>query len=193
MAALRRREALGRGAALLVLGTVAAASWLLSTLARQDIAQGPKLEALAPATRIVFGQLWVSSAVGSPRFRIDSPEMIQRADGVLELSLPRLEGQRTEGGRPVRISALKATVNKEQTIAELTGNVELEQLATPTKPRTLIRTQALTVDLVTGSAQTRLPVRVDQGIRVLTGVGLRFENTTEEVEILSEVVVELPS
>lgn len=188
-----RREALGRGAGLAVLAAVAAASWLLATLARQDIAQGPDLQAGAPTTRVVGGRLWVSSRSGLPRFKIESPDIIQQADGVLVLARPQLRGQRTDGGRPVRIDAKKAVVNKEQTVAELTGDVELEQLPIDGKASTIIRTQALTVDLVTGSAKTALPVRVDQGVRVLTGVGLRYENASEEVEILSEVQVELPS
>ena len=177
---------------LALLGALAMTAWLLSQLALRpswDAAPraGGQLNAQVRSAEVIQ-----TDASGRPKYRIQTPELSLFDDGRSEMRNPLLTALRSDAP-PVRARASRAEVSANQSAVVLRGDARIERQAYGTEPEVRILTDWVQFDLNAQTAETDAPVRVNQGNTILTGVGMRFNQRTEQIEILSSTQMVLPS
>lgn len=123
------------------------------------------------------------NARGQPVFRMSAQRMLHYPDD-----------QSTAYDKPVLVSldprkprlSLRAdrgqsSANGEETL--LSGDVVMVRAATDAEPAMTIRTEAVTIYSETEIARTDLPVRIERGDSVLTGVGMEFNNAARSLRV----------
>ena len=96
------------------------------------------------------------------------------------------------GGPPVLAQASKASVSASQKEVLLSGQALISRDAYGKESEIRIATDWVQFDINAQTAQTKAPVRVNQGNILLTGVGMKFNQKTEQIEVLSHSQMVLP-
>ena len=124
---------------------------------------------------------------GEPVFRISAERMLHFPDNdSTAYEMPVLVSLDPEKPRvTVRADRGRSSAAGEETLLE--GNVVLVRTQTPTEPTMTIRTESVTVYSETEVARTDLPVRIERGQSVLTGVGMEFNNAARSLTVDSRV------
>lgn len=147
-------------------------------------ARGPTHEPDYFAEDVVFTRI---NAKGEPVFRMSAQRMLHYPDD-----------QSSAYENPVLVSldpakphiSLRADQGRSSAEGEettLSGNVVLVRAETGTEPAMTIRTEGVTVYSETEIARTDLPVRIERGTSVLTGVGMEFNNAARSLRVDSRV------
>ncbi|MBM3375430.1 MAG: LPS export ABC transporter periplasmic protein LptC [Betaproteobacteria bacterium] len=183
-----------RVSALLALGLMAAlalAAWLLTELALSPVWDSSYRSSTKLNAQITGAELTQTDERGQTRFQIASPSLSLFEDGSAEMSNPVMLALRNDGP-PVRAHASKALVSANQNEVMLTGQALISRDAYDKESAIRIATDWVQFDINAQTAQTKAPVRVNQGNILLTGVGMKFNQKTEQIEVLSQSQMVLP-
>jgi lipopolysaccharide export system protein LptC len=183
-----------RASALLALGLMAAmalAAWLLTELALRPVWDSSYRSSTRLNAQITQADLTQTDEKGQTRFRIATPSLSLFEDGSAEMNNPVMLALRNDGP-PVRAQASKAFVSASQNEVLLSGQALISRDAYGKESEIRIATDWVRFDINAQTAQTKAPVRVNQGNILLTGVGMKFNQKTEQIEVLSQSQMVLP-
>ena len=183
-----------RASALLALGLMAAlalAAWLLTELALRPVWDDSYRSNTKLNARITEVALTQTDEKGQTRFRIATPSLSLFEDGSAEMNNPVMLALRN-GGPPVQAQASKGSVSASQNEVLLSGQALISRDAYGKESEIRIATDWVQFDINAQTAQTKAPVRVNQGNILLTGVGMKFNQKTEQIEVLSQSQMVLP-
>ncbi|HEY0878020.1 MAG TPA: LPS export ABC transporter periplasmic protein LptC [Zeimonas sp.] len=187
---MRRRswDHLAAGISILLLSGLAAGTWYLALLSERDetrqTARTPVGEPDYFLDDAVFTRINVE---GNPVYRMSAEHLMHfPEDGTSVYRAPVLVS--VDPARPrVTVRADQGRSNAEGTQTVLTGNVVLVRAPTPSEPQMTIRTEQVTIYSDTEVARSDLPVRIERGTSVLTGVGMEFDNAARSLKVDSQV------
>jgi lipopolysaccharide export system protein LptC len=133
---------------------------------------------------VVFTRI---NAQGAPAFRISAERMLHFPDDQsTTYDMPVLVS--LDPARPrVTIRADRGRSNEGGEETLLQGNVVMVRAQTQDEPTMTIRTESATIHSKTEIARTDLPVRIERGQSVLTGVGMEFNNAARSLKVDSRV------
>lgn len=175
-----------------LLAGLAMTAWLLSQLALR-----PSWDAALRAggqmnAQVRSAEVLQTDASGRPKYRIQTPELSLFDDGRSQMQAPMLVALRQDAPA-IRAQANHASVSADQNEITLEGDARIERQAYGKEAEVRIFTDWVRFDVSAQTAETTAPVRVNQGATVLTGVGMKFNQRTEQIEILSNTQMVLPS
>jgi LPS export ABC transporter protein LptC len=179
------------GLTLLLMAVLAIVAWLLAELtlsSRQEQVIGAPDTPKASLTAV---KLERSDPTGQGLYTIRSAMGVQAQSGAILLRAPELE--RTVPGQTLtRITAGQADIAERQSSVALTGGVRAThtRLSEPSSPIALT-TEALAISPAEERASSALPVRIEQGGRILTGTGLEMDLKTGQYKVLAAARVEI--
>lgn len=187
---LRRRswDHLAAGISLVLLGGLAAGTWYLALVSERDEARAglrtPPGEPDYFLDDAVFTRINVA---GDPVYRMSAEHLLHYPDdGTSVYRSPVLVS--VDPARPrVTVRADQGRSNEDGSRTVLTGNVVLVRAPTGNEPQMTIRTEEVTIYSETEIARSTLPVRIERGNSVLTGVGMEFDNATRSLKVDSQV------
>ena len=93
---------------------------------------------------------------------------------------------------PTETRAQHARVDQDNTRVHLTGNVHVERAANATLQGLDLKTEALTVFPESDRMETDQPVRVVRGQSVMTGVGMKANNATRQIDVSQRLQITYP-
>lgn len=175
-----------------LLAGLAMTAWLLSQLALRPIWDAAPRAGGEMNAQVRSAEVLQTDGSGKPKYRIQTPELSLFNDGRSQMQAPLLFALR-ENAPSVRARANRAVVSADQNEITLEGDARIERQAYGNEAEVRILTDWVRFDVSAQTAETTAPVRVNQGTTVLTGVGMKFNQRTEHVEILSKTQMLLPS
>lgn len=183
-----------RASAVLSLGLLAGlalAAWLLTELALRPIWETSARGSGQLNAEVRGAQVIQTDALGAPKYRIEAPQLFLFEDGRAEIRSPLMLALR--GDAPaIRASAQQALVSANQNDIRLEGQARIERDAYGTESAIRIATDWVQFDIDAQTAETTAPVRVTQGNILLTGVGMKFNHRSEQIQVLSQSQMVLP-
>lgn len=126
------------------------------------------------------------SRLGRPDSTLTAQKMFHFPDETSELEEPRLL-QQQEQGPPVRIAADRGTVFKDNEEVRLYGNVVVRREATADRPELRMETTYLEVFPKEDVARTPERVVIREGRTWITGVGMRYDHKTRQLQLKARV------
>ncbi|MCC7059595.1 MAG: LPS export ABC transporter periplasmic protein LptC [Burkholderiaceae bacterium] len=129
---------------------------------------------------------------GAPVFRMSAQHMLHvPADDSTSYRQPEMVSLDPEQPRlTLRADSGQSSADGVETL--LTGNVVMVRAATDDEPPMTIHTERVTIFSDTEIARTDLPVRIERGTSVLTGVGMEFNNAARSLRVDSRVHLTWP-
>lgn len=189
---MRQPEWLGNSISIGLFAVLAAASWGLNQyLQRGRYAQGPMADS-GPNAVIENPKIIRTDARGNAQYRLDAKRIVHSQ-----------QSDRSVIDQPVMISltadrprtsmwADQAVATNQQNQIELEGNVIITRDAFDGQPPAKITTSRATVFVQEERATTDAPVLVQRGLSTLQGIGMRFDQKTQRIEIVSESRMVMP-
>ena len=187
---LRRRswDHLAAGISLVLLAGLAAGTWYLALISEREEARAglrtPPGEPDYFLDDAVFTRINVD---GDPVYRMSAEHLLHfPEDGTSVYRSPVLVS--VDPAKPrVTVRADHGRSNEDGSRTVLTGNVVLVRAPTENEPQMTIRTEEVTIFSETEIARSELPVRIERGTSVLTGVGMEFDNAARSLKVDSQV------
>lgn len=93
---------------------------------------------------------------------------------------------------PMETRADLARIDQDNTRVQLTGDVHVERAASPSLQGMDLKTEALTVFPESDRMETDRPVRVELGQSVMTGVGMKANNATRQIDVSQRLQITYP-
>ena len=174
-----------------LLGTLAAASYLLSEWALQPDWQKASATRTGPTAYVYGASITRTNESGTPAQRVQTPNIKQMADGQSVFSEPVVVTLRPDRP-PVMATALQGEVNSDQSIVTLRQKVVVTRQAFGTDPAMRVETNSLTFMVNENLARTADPVMIYRGASTLYGVGMTLNQKTDQVTILADSRMVLP-
>lgn len=183
-----------RASAIVSLGLLAGlalAAWLLTELALRPIWETSMRGSGQLNAEVRNALVIQTDALGAPKYRIEAPRLLLYEDGRAEIFSPLMLALR--GDAPaIRTTAQEALISADQNEIRLQGQARIERDAYGTESAIRIATDWVQFDIDAQTAETTAPVRVTQGNILLTGVGMRFNHRSEQIQVLSQSQMVLP-
>lgn len=189
---MRQPEWLGNSVSIGLFLMLAAASWGLNQYLQLGRGgQGP-VAGTGPNAVIENPKIVRTDARGQAQYRLTA-KRIEHDDG----------RDRSVIDQPIMVSLLsdrpKTTIVADQAVAtnhqnqiDLEGNVVIQREAFDGQPPAKITTPRATLLLQEERATTDAPVLVQRGLSTLQGIGMRFDQKTQKIEIVSESRMVMP-
>ncbi|HMM52619.1 MAG TPA: LPS export ABC transporter periplasmic protein LptC [Burkholderiaceae bacterium] len=184
----RFHDRLAAGISIALLLALAAGTYFLAQTSLRD--EGPAAARLLTHDPDYFVEDLVFTRInnhGAPVFRVSANRMVHYPDDESsDFEQPVMVSLDPEKPR-VTVRADRGSTSADGAETVLTGNVVLVRDADAGEPRMTIRTESATVYSETEIARTDLPVRIERGDSVLTGVGMEFNNAARSLRVDSRV------
>lgn len=183
-----------RISAVLSLGLLAAlalAAWLLTELALRPVWDTSYRSSSKMNAQVMGAEITQTDKAGQSRFHIEAPTLSLFDDGSAEIDAPAMLALRPNAP-PVRARASKAIVSADQNEILLRGQALILRDAYGKESEIRIATDWVRFNLDAQTADTTAPVRVNQGNILLTGVGMKFNQKTEQIQVLAQSQMVLP-
>ena len=185
------RGRLGQWISLLLMGSLAAGSWLLaSLLSHQGPASAPK-DSSDLTSVVLEAFITRTGAEGNPQQQIRSVRIDQYRDGRSALSEPELI-QSKPNHASVKATGRSAEVSADQKVIYLEGEVVLNRSEFGGTPAVSVQTERLEYRVEEEIARTSDPVRVRRGRSELHGVGMVANQKTGRLEVLADSRMVIP-
>lgn len=184
----RTYDRLAATLSLLLLLVLAAGTYYLAQVSLRGAAAIRPAAASGEPDNFVDNALFTRvNAQGAPVFRMSARRMLHfPADQATTYEQPVLVSLDPDKPRVnLRADRGRSSAGGEETV--LSGNVVMVRAASAQEPQMTIRTQSVTVYSDTEIARTTLPVRIERGDSVLTGVGMEFNNAARSLRVDSRV------
>ena len=187
-------ERLGAFFSLGLLCLLAMAAWLLSEIALRPQWTSSTKSPKAVNAYVDNSQIIQTGSDGTAHYWVQTPRLTLFENGASEVQEPKLMalGRNTP---PVLAQADRGLVSANQSrldFIELRGQVQIRRAAYQNESAIFIATDWVRFDVNEKIAQTDAPVRVQQGGKTLSGTGMRFDQKTERLEILSQTQMVVP-
>jgi lipopolysaccharide export system protein LptC len=187
----RWSDRIGSLVSIALLGTLAAASYLLSEWALQPNWENMSGDPMGPTAHVYSASITRTNENGVPTQRVQTPSISQMADGQSVFTEPVVVTLRPDRP-PVMTTALRGDVNADQTVVTLRQKVVVTRQAFGADPAIRIETSSLTFLVNDGLARTAEPVMIYRGASTLYGVGMTLNQKTDQVTILADSRMVLP-
>lgn len=171
---------------------LAVGSWMLSEFLQRSRMVEATIAASGPNAVIENARVVRSDKEGSARYVLDT-RRIEHFDAkdIAVLERPKLVS--VEAGKASTvISSQKATSSENQNRIDLTGDVVITRDAYANQPYLKVTTPKATVFVNEERAITDAPVFVQRGASTLQGIGMRLDQKTQKLEIVSESRMVVP-
>lgn len=185
------RDQIGQWVGIVLLATIAAASWLVSVLI---VSQSPatSLREAGDVTAVITSASIVRTGLGgAPEQLVTSARIEQYRDGRATLDQPKVVQSREDQAKVEAIGRF-AEVSSDQNVVRFKGNVLLEQSEYKGAAPLIVRTETLEYRVDEGVARTLDPVIVQRGSSELHGVGLIANHKTGRLQILADSRMVIP-
>jgi LPS export ABC transporter protein LptC len=187
----RWSDRIGTLLSVVLLGALAAASYLLSEWALQPDWQKASATRTGPTAYVYGASITRTNEGGAPAQRVQTPRITQMGDGQSVFSEPVVVTVRPDRP-PVMATALRGEVNADQSIVTLRQKVVVTRQAFGADPAIRVETNSLTFLLNENLARTADPVMIYRGGATLYGVGMTLNQKTDQVTILADSRMVLP-
>ncbi|MEY3631920.1 MAG: export transporter periplasmic protein LptC [Pseudomonadota bacterium] len=183
---MRQPEWLGNAISIGLFAGLAVASWGLNEFLQQARRDAASLRKEGPNAIIEKPQIIRSDDQGQPQYLLQAQRItfIERDDRSL-LERPVITSLTTAKPRTV-LQADRAEVSDQQNRVELLGNVVIQKDPFNSQPAARIDTSRATVLIREELVTTDAPVSVQRGLSTLQGIGMRLDQKTQRVDIISE-------
>lgn len=166
--------------------------WLLQLITNGDLSITPDANKSEPDYIVEKFSFVRMTPDGKPRYVIGGDKLTHLPlDDSADIVNPRVKGV-APGQAPMTIVAKQARVDHGNTQVHLMGNVDIERKASATTLPMVMKTEALTIFPDEERMVTDLAVDIVVGKNMMSGVGMRANNATGDVAILSKLRMTLP-
>ncbi|MFT5643749.1 MAG: lipopolysaccharide export system protein LptC [Janthinobacterium sp.] len=132
------------------------------------------------------------SPTGQPAYIISGVKLMHRPlDDSMEVDLPYVRSL-SATQPPIEMRALRARIDQDNSRVRLSGDVHVERVASATVQSMDLKTQALTVFLDSDRMETDQPAVLLLGQSRTTGIGMKANNATRQIEIEKRLKITYP-
>ncbi len=129
---------------------------------------------------------------GQPRYLFQGAKLTHRPLGdVSDVEQPLLQNM-TPGQPPMTIKSDKALIRHQDNQVDLLGKVDVDRPASPATRALRMKTEALTVFPDEERMQSKVRVDMALGAATITGVGMKANNATRQVEFAQRGQIIIP-
>lgn len=183
---MKNTDWLGNLVSIVLFAVLAASAWGLSEFLQRSYTTDQGMAISGPNAIVENARIVRSGPQGQPRFRLDAV-LIEHSekDDLSFFKEPRafsLEPNKP----PTQTQAVRAIVTENQNRVDLKGNVVITRPAFDNQPPLRITTDRATLYVEEERAITDAPVLVYRGPSTLQGIGMKLDQKTQKLEILSE-------
>lgn len=189
---MKQPEWLGNAVSVSLFAVLAAASWGLNEFLRRAQLESVVASKEGPNTIIENPRVTRSDMQGHARYRLDAKKIYfdERADRSL-MEHPVMTSLAPDQPK-TSMQAERAITTQQQNRVDLEGNVRIERSAFNQQPAAQVRTSRATVLIREERAETDAPVLIERGASTLQGIGMRMDQKTGQIEIVSESRMVVP-
>lgn len=189
---MRQSEWLGNSISIGLFLILAAASWGLNQYLQLGRSGQGSMAGTGPSAVIENPKIVRTDARGHAQYRLTA-KRIEHDDGHDRSVIDQPIMVSLSADRPkTTIVADQAVATNQQNQIDLEGNVMIQREAFDGQPPAKITTPRATVLLQEEQATTDAPVLVQRGLSTLQGIGMRFDQKTQKIEIISESRMVMP-
>lgn len=189
---MKNTEWIGNTISLLLFAVLAIASWGLSEVLQRGRVGGETVVRSGPNAIIDNPTIMRTDALGRPQYRLEAKRILhnEKADQSL-LEQPVMTSLPTDKPKMI-VRANTATATNQQNQIDLQGDVLITRDAFGGQPPVRITTSKATLLITEERAITDAPVLVQRGLSTLQGIGMRFDQKTQKIDIVSESRMVVP-
>jgi lipopolysaccharide export system protein LptC len=188
---VKSNDWLGNLVSILFFAGLALAAWGLSEVLQRG-GLGSPTAASGPNAIVESARIIRTDALGKPQYRLEAKRIAHYDDGDQSLfDQPVMVSLSPD--KPVTIvKANQAVATNNQNQIDLSGDVRIDRAAFGAQPEARITTSKATLFVEEERAITDAPVFVQRGLSTLQGVGMRFDQKTQKIDIISESRMVVP-
>jgi lipopolysaccharide export system protein LptC len=189
---MRQPEWLGNAISVGLFALLAAASWGLNEFLRRSQFESTIVNKTGPNAIIENPRITRSDPQGDVQYRLDAKRILfeERADRSL-VEQPIMISL-TPNRPKTLMQADRATTTQHQNQIDLEGNVRIERDAFDGQPAARVSTSRATVLIREERTMTDAPVIIERGASTLQGNGMRLDQKTRQLEIVSDSRMVVP-
>lgn len=189
---MKNLDWIGNAISIALFGVLALASWSLSEFVQRGRLAAASEAPAGPNAIIEQARIVRTDETGLPRYRLEAARIVvdNRRDAS-QLTEPRLITLSTQEPK-TEVRAARAQASEDQNRIELAGDVVITRQAWATQPVVRVDTPRLTLWVNEERAYTDAPVYIQRGQSTLQGVGMRLDQKTQKIEIISESRMVMP-
>jgi lipopolysaccharide export system protein LptC len=189
---MKNTEWIGNTISILFFAVLAIASWGLSEVLQRGRGNTDTIVRSGPNAIIDNPTILRTDALGHPLHRLQAKRILhdERGDQSV-LEQPVMTSLASDKPKIVA-RANTATTRNQQNQIDLTGEVIITRDPFAGQPPVRITTSKATLLISEEKAMTDAPVLVQRGLSTLQGVGLRFDQKTQQIDIVSESRMVVP-
>lgn len=183
---------IGNSISIALFALLALASWALTQYLERARPAPKSTQTTGPNAIIERPRIVRSDWQGRPQYRLEAERitMDESADETL-LSRPTMISLTADKPRTT-LRAAQAVTTEKQNRVDLSGDVVITRDAFAEQPPVRIETPRATMFIDEERAVTDAPVRVQRGLSTLEGVGMKFDQKSQSIDILSQSRMVLP-
>jgi lipopolysaccharide export system protein LptC len=189
---MRNADWVGNTISIGLFAVLAVASWGLSEILKQGWLNAAPGAAEGPNAIVESPRIIRTDATGLPQYRLEAKQMSfeQQADRSI-LEQPVMTTLASDRPKTV-VQSDTAVGTNQQNQVELIGNVRISREAFGNQPAARVTTSRATLFLDEERAMTDAPVLVQRGTSTLQGIGMRYDQKTQRIDIVSESRMVVP-
>jgi lipopolysaccharide export system protein LptC len=131
-------------------------------------------------------------ADGKPAYIVSGVKLTHRPlDDSSDIELPYIR-KLSPATPPMDVRSLRGRIDQDNSRVQLNGNVVLDRPAGPGAASMNLKTEALTVFPDADRMETDQPVVLLQGASRMSGVGMRANNATGQIEVAQQLRITIP-
>ena len=189
---MKSADWIGNLISITIFSVLALASFGLSEYLARGRGPDASNAASGPSAIIDNAKIVRTDALGQPQHRLTAARIVyNERDDRSVLEKPTIVSLALNKPHTV-MRADQAVATHQQNQIELSGDVVITRDAFGNQPNARITTSRATVFVEEERAVTDAPVFVQRGLSTLQGVGLRFDQKTQKIEIISESRMVVP-
>lgn len=189
---MKNTEWIGNTISLLLFAVLAIASWGLSEVLQRGRVSGETIVRSGPNAIVENPTIMRTDTFGRPQYRLEAKRILhnEQADESL-LEQPIMTSLPADKPKMI-VRANTATSTDQQNRIDLKGDVLITRDGFGGQPPVRITTSKATLFIAEEKAVTDAPVFVQRGMSTLQGVGMRFDQKTQKIDIVSESRMVVP-
>lgn len=183
---------IGNAISISMLVVLAVASWGLSEVIRRGWLDAPSETVSGPNAIVELPRVIRTDTGGMPRYRLEASRMTfdQQSDRSI-IDQPILTS--LDGKKPKTVMRSDTAIGTEQqNRVELVGHVRITRDPFDGQPAARVTTDRATLLIDEELATTDEPVLVQRGASTLQGIGMRYDQKTQRIDIVSESRMVVP-
>lgn len=189
---MKNTEWIGNTISILLFAVLAIASWGLSEILQRGRLNEQTAVGSGPNAIIENPTITRTDIHGKPQYRLEAKRILHNERGdesVLES--PVVTSLAIDRPKTV-VRANTAIATNQQNQIDLNGDVVITREPFGTQPPAKITTTKATLLVAEEQATTTAPVFVQRGLSTLQGVGMKFDQKTQKIDIVSESRMVVP-